>query len=151
MYNFYFAVGAALYDIVVRTKWLDIVRNMKSWLLSLILIVLFVLLLPLALLKLKILSGLIAVILAISMLLAGQVSRRNLVLRFFHPIGVFSFSLYLYHFPLLILCSAILTALTGDIVFYNRYYWLAIPIVTGFCYSLYWITERASINFFRRV
>lgn len=153
-YNFYFAVGVALYDIITRTDWLARVRRMPSWLLLLTVIVLFSVLLPLALLKLKVISGLVAVILAVlavSILLAGRVSHNNLVLRFFHPIGIFSFSLYLYHFPLLILLNGILTALTGDVVFYNRYYWLAIPVVTGSCYVLYWITERVSINLFRKV
>jgi len=153
-YNFYFAVGVALYDVVARTEWLVWVRRIPSWLLFSTAAILFLVLLPLALLKLKILSGLIAVVLAIlavSALLAERVSRRNLVLRFFHPIGIFSFSLYLYHFPLLILLSGMFTALTGDTVFYSRYYWLAIPLVTGGCYVLYCLTEKVSINFFRKV
>lgn len=153
-YNFYFAVGAALHDAIVTTEWLARARRMSGWLLGLTAIVLCSLLLPLALLKLKILSGLVAVllaILAVSALLAGRVSARNWALRIFHPVGIFSFSLYLYHFPLLILCGGVLTALTGDIVFYNRYYWLAIPVVTLACYCLYWLTERVSVNFFRRM
>lgn len=153
-YNFYFAVGAALHDVVVRTEWLTWTRNMPGWLLGATALVLFIILIPLALLKLKIFSGLVAIllaVLAVSALLAGRVSQCNVLLRFFHPIGIFSFSLYLYHFPLLILCSGLLTALTGNLVFYTRYYWLAIPIVTLGCYILYWVTERVSINFFRRV
>jgi peptidoglycan/LPS O-acetylase OafA/YrhL len=153
IYNFYFAVGIFLYDIVVRTEWLERVRHMKGWLLSIVALTLFAFLLPLALLKLKVFSGIIAVllaILAVSALLAGRVSSRNIVLRFFHPIGIFSFSLYLYHIPLLIACSAILTLLTGNLVFYERYYWLAVPIVTSICYILYWLTERLSVDFFRK-
>jgi peptidoglycan/LPS O-acetylase OafA/YrhL len=154
MYNFYFAVGIALHDIVIHTDWLEKVRHMNGWLLGIVALVLFVLLLPLALLKLKVFSGIIAVLLAIltvSTLLAGRVSSRNLILRFFHPIGIFSFSLYLYHIPLLIACSAVLTLFTGDLIFYVRYYWLAIPLVTLICYMLYWLTERLSVNYFRRV
>ncbi|RZJ93326.1 MAG: acyltransferase [Hymenobacter sp.] len=153
-YNFYFAVGAAIHDIVVKTEWLLYVGRMPGWLLSLTAIVLFGLLLLLALLKLKSISGLIAVLIAILMissLLAGRVARHNWVLRIFHPVGIFSFSLYLYHFPLLILCSSLLTVLTGNIIFYIRYYWLAIPIVTLACYCLYWLTERVSVNFFRKI
>lgn len=153
VYNFYFAVGAALHDIITTTEWIGVVRRMPAYLLCSVTLILFVFLLPLAVLKLKVFSGLVAVLLAViavSALLAGRVSSRNILLRFFHPIGIFSFSLYLYHFPLLILCSAILTSLTGNLIFYARYYWLAIPLVTIGCYLLYWTTERLSVDFFRK-
>ncbi|GAB3637416.1 hypothetical protein GCM10027422_30060 [Hymenobacter arcticus] len=153
-YNFYFAVGVALYDVVVRTAWLTWFRQASGWLLGISILLLAVLLLPLAILKLKVLSGLVAVllaVLAISALLAGRVARRNLAVRAFHPVGVFSFSLYLYHFPLLILCGGLLVSTTGSLVNYTRYYWLAIPVVTLACYVLYWITERVSVNFFRKM
>lgn len=153
-HNFYFALGVALYDVVVRTQWLTWFRRIPGWLLGGTLLVLFVMLISLALFKLKIFSALIAVLLAvisISALLCGRVSRRNVVVRIFHPIGLFSFSLYLYHYPLLLLCSGLVTILTGHLVIYTRYYWLAVPMVTLICYALYWATERASVNFFRKV
>jgi peptidoglycan/LPS O-acetylase OafA/YrhL len=153
-HNFYFALGVALYDVVVRTQWLTWFRRIPGWLLGGTLLVLFVMLISLALFKLKIFSALIAVLLAvisISALLGGRVSRRNVVVRIFHPIGLFSFSLYLYHYPLLLLCSGLVTILTGHLVIYTRYYWLAVPMVTLICYALYWATERASVNFFRKV
>jgi peptidoglycan/LPS O-acetylase OafA/YrhL len=153
-HNFYFALGVALYDVVVRTQWLTWFRRVPGWLLGGTLLMLFVTLIALALLKLKIFSVIIAVLLAvisISALLGGRVSRHNVVVRIFHPIGLFSFSLYLYHYPLLLLCSGLVTALTGHLVIYTRYYWLAVPVVTLVCYALYWVTERASVNFFRKV
>lgn len=153
-YNFYFAVGVALYDVVVGTDWLVRVRRMTGWLLAMAVAGLFGLLLLLTLLKFSACAAFVAVVLAImavSALLAGRVSRQNLAVRLFHPVGVFSFSLYLYHFPLLILCSGLLTALTGDLIFYPHYYWLAVPVVTLACYLLYWGTERVAVNFFRKV
>jgi peptidoglycan/LPS O-acetylase OafA/YrhL len=153
-HNFYFALGVALYDVVVRTQWLTWFRRVPGWLLGGTLLMLFVTLIALALFKLKIFSVIIAVLLAvisISALLGGRVSRHNVVVRIFHPIGLFSFSLYLYHYPLLLLCSGLMTALTGHLVIYTRYYWLAVPVVTLVCYALYWVTERASVNFFRKV
>jgi peptidoglycan/LPS O-acetylase OafA/YrhL len=153
-HNFYFAIGVALYDVVVRTQWLTWFRRVPGWLLVGTLLSLFMILIGLALLKLKIFSVLIALLLAvisISFLLSGRVSRRNVVIRIFHSIGLFSFSLYLYHYPLLLLCSGLLTALTGHLVIYARYYWLAVPLVTLICYVLYWVTERALVNFFRKV
>lgn len=154
LYNFYFAVGVALYDVVVRTAWLSWFRRASGLLLVVTVLCLAGALLFLALLKLKVLSGLVAVLLAIiatSALLAGRVSRRNVAIRLFHPVGIFSFSLYLYHFPLLILCGSVLVASTGQLVNYARYYWLAIPVVTLGSYLLYWVTERVSVNFFRKV
>lgn len=153
-FNFYFAVGVALYDVVVGTNWLAWVRRMPGWLLAMVAIGLFGLLLLLTLLKFSGCAAFVAVVLAVitvSALLAGRVSRHNLAVRLFHPIGVFSFSLYLYHFPLLILLSSGLTALTGDLIFYSHYYWLAVPVVTLGCYLLYLLTERIAVNFFRKM
>lgn len=60
-----------------------------------------------------------------------------------------SFSLYLYHFPLLLLSYAGLVSLTGSLVNPTRYYWLAVPLVTAGCYVLYYVTERVAVRFFR--
>ncbi|QKG51643.1 acyltransferase family protein [Hymenobacter sp. BRD67] len=154
LYNFYFAVGVALYDVVVHSPWLMWFKRVSGSLLLVVVLLLAAALLPLAVLKLKVLSGFVAVLLAVvsvSGLLAGRVSRRNVAVRLFHPMGVFSFSLYLYHFPLLILCGSVLVVTTGELVNYARYYWLAIPVVTLISYAIYWVTERVSVNFFRKV
>ncbi len=153
-YNFYFALGAFLYDVVLHTAWLERVRRIPTWLIALSALGLFGATIGLTLLHLKTYSGLLAALMAvlgISALLAGKVSTRNPLVRVLHTLGVFSFSLYLYHFPLLILCYGGLVWLTGETLFYARYYWLAVPIVTFASYGLYWITERVSVNYFRRV
>ncbi|AHJ96422.1 hypothetical protein Hsw_0827 [Hymenobacter swuensis DY53] len=153
-FNFYFAVGAMFYDAVVRTPWLTWARRVPGWLLLLLMGALFGALLLLAVLKLKPISGLVATLLAVlsmTTLLAGKVSAQNPLIRGLHKLGVFSFSLYLYHFPLLLLCYGGLVYLTGETVFYARYYWLALPLVTLVAYALYWVTERASVNYFRKV
>jgi peptidoglycan/LPS O-acetylase OafA/YrhL len=153
-YNFYFALGVALYDMVIHTKWLDLMRSSSSKLLALVAVVLFGMVLATALIHIKPLSGSLAALLAflsISALLAGKVSAQNWLIRLTHHIGVRSFSLYLYHFPLLTLCYTGLVWLTGDLVFYQRYYWLALPIITLISYGLYWVTERASVSYFRKM
>lgn len=153
-YNLYFAVGAMLYDAVIGTTWLEWFRRVPGWLLLIAASVFFLALLGLALLKLRFISGIVASLLAtlsVSALLAGRVSRRNPAVRLMHSIGIFSFSLYLYHLPLLLACYGILVAATGKLVFYDRYYWLAVPLVTAACYCLYWATERVSVNYFRKV
>ncbi|UOQ55188.1 acyltransferase family protein [Hymenobacter cellulosivorans] len=154
IYNFYFAVGVALYDSVVDTNWLASFRRANGWLMSLVIIGLFLALIPLAILKLKLVSGLVATVLAVlavSTLLAGRVARQNVVVRFMHSIGIFSFSLYLFHYPMLLLCYGVLVYSTGQQFTYVRYYWLAVPIVTLLSYALYWVTERVSVNYFRKV
>jgi len=115
---------------------------------------LFILLVLLAALHIRAfsvpLASLLAVI-SVSSLLAGRVSRRNILVRIFHEIGIFSFSLYLFHFPLLVLSYAGLVTFTDTLVNYTRYYWFAIPLVTAGCFALYYVTERLAVRFFRGI
>jgi peptidoglycan/LPS O-acetylase OafA/YrhL len=153
IYNGYFALGAALYDVVVtRTNWLPAFRRVSGGWLVLVFSVLLLFLIVMAMLRVRQVSGPLAAVLAVlsvSALLAGRISRQNLLVRAFHEVGIFSFSLYLYHFPLLILCYVGLVALTGELINYLRYYWLAIPLVTAGCFLLYYVTERFAVRFFR--
>ena len=152
-YNGYFALGAGLYDVVTtRTEWLPFFRRFSGFGLVMVTGLLLIGLIGTAILHLKVVSGPLAAVLAvisISALLANRVNRQNLVVRAFHEVGIFSFSLYLYHFPLLVLSYVGLVYLTGDLVNYSRYYWLALPLVTAACYALYYITERLAVRFFR--
>ena len=154
LYNGYFALGVGLYDFVTQQpKWLATFRRVKSiWLVTLI-PGLVLLLIGTAALKLKVVSGPLAALLAVlstSLILAGRVSRQNLLVRALRRVGLFSFSLYLYHFPLLILTYAGLVATTGLLVNYSRYYWAALPLVTLGCFAFYYITENLAVQFFRR-
>ena len=152
-FNGYFALGVGLYDIVTgKPRWLDAFRRVNGAWLVLGSTTLLLLLIGMAALHLRALTGPLASVLAVmsvSTLLAGRVNRRNPLVRVFHEIGIFSFSLYLYHFPLLILCYAGLVAFTGDLVNYARYYWLAIPLVTAGSFALYYVTERLAVRLFR--
>lgn len=152
-YNAYFAAGIGLYDAVVCTSWLAQVRRLPRWIVLGILLILLGMLIEVSLLKIKILPTLLAGILAIisvSVLLVGYISPRNWLVRLLHKIGEFSFSLYLYHYPLLILLYAGLVSYTGKLFIYQRIYWLAIPLVTVICYGLYYLTERRSVQYFRK-
>jgi peptidoglycan/LPS O-acetylase OafA/YrhL len=153
VYNGYFALGVGLYDIVTsRPNWLNAFRRFSGIVLALGLPFLLLLVIVTAALQVRALSGLLAALLAVlsvSTLLAGRISRQNVLIRGFHEIGIFSFSLYLYHFPLLILSYAGLATFTGGLVIYNRYYWLALPVVTAACFALYYVTERVAVRFFR--
>ena len=153
IYNGYFALGVRLYDVVTtRPRWLEVFRQANGYLLAGALSALLLVLIVVAALHLDLVSGPVAALLAItsvSTLLAGRVSRQNLAVRGFHELGTFSFSLYLYHFPLLLLSYAGLVSLTGSLVNPTRYYWLAVPLVTAGCYVLYYVTERVAVRFFR--
>jgi len=153
LYNVYFAAGIGLYDVVVSTGWLGQVRRLPRWVTLPGLLGLLLLLIAVTLLKIKIiptvLAGVLA-ILAVSVLLAGHVSARNWLVRGLHKIGEFSFSLYLYHYPLLLLVYAGLVSYTGKLFIYDRIYWLALPLVVAACYGLYLLTERASVRYFRK-
>lgn len=152
-YNAYFAVGIGLYDAVVCTSWLAQVSRFPHWIVLGMLLVLLGMLIEVSLLKIKILPTLLAgalAIMSVSVLLAGYISPRNWLVRILHKIGEFSFSLYLYHYPLLILLYAGLVSYTGKLFVYQRIYWLAVPLVTVVCYGLYCLTERRSVQYFRK-
>lgn len=154
-YNAYFALGMALYDVVTaRPGWLQAFRRVCGYTLAVGGLVLWSLLFVLAALGLKTVSAPLAAVLAVasvSVLLAGRVGAQHWPVRFFHHIGPYSFSLYLYHFPLLLLCYPVVVAITGAPVAYTRYYWLAVPVVTAGCYALYLVTERLAIRYFRGI
>lgn len=153
-YNLFFALGTVLYDVVTGSNLIERVRRLPRWLTLAVLGGLLLAIIGLALLKLKALAALVAgimAVLSVLVLLAGHVSRQNPLVRVLHRLGIFSFSLYLYHYPLLLLGYGLLVQLTGQLVIYQRVYWLAVPIVTLLCYGLYWVTERVFINYFRKV
>lgn len=85
-----------------------------------------------------------AVVLA---LLAGRFD--GWIARGLHDVGAYSFSLYLFHFPLLLLCYAGLFDLTGKLVNYGRFYLLVVPAVVLVCYGLYRLTERPALRALR--
>ena len=153
VYNGYFAFGAGLHDLVAtQPKWLGAFRRANGYLLAFGLTATLLVLILVAAMRLPFVPGPLASLLAalsVSVLLAGRVNRQNPLVRIFHEIGIFSFSLYLYHFPLLILSYAGLSTLTGSLIIYPRYYWLIIPLVTAGCFALYYFTERVAVRFFR--
>jgi peptidoglycan/LPS O-acetylase OafA/YrhL len=152
-YNMYFAAGIGLYDLIVATNWLQWLKRLPRWLTLLSLGGLLLLLIGTTLLKVPVLpmvlAGVLAV-LAVSVLLAGHVSARNWLVRGLHKLGEFSFSLYLYHYPLLLITYIGIVKFTGRLFIYDRIYWLVLPFITMVCYGLYWVTERVSINYFRK-
>ena len=155
VYNGYFALGVGLFDVVSqRPRWLAVFEQVKGVWLTIAFALLNLSLVGTAVAHFTILSGPLAALLAVlsvSVLLAGRVNRRNFLVRVFHEVGLFSFSLYLYHPPLLLLVYAGLVASTGLLVNFDHYYWAAVPLVTLGCYALYFVTERLAVRFFRGI
>ncbi len=152
-FNAYFAAGAALYDTLRRPEARAWLRRVPGTWLGAAALALGGVLLGLALMKWRLVAGLAATALAgltVAALLTGRVPRRNLAVRLFHPLGRFSFSLYLYHFPFLLLSAAGFTAAFGTARPAARYYWLVVLPVTLCCYLLYWLTERLTVRYFRQ-
>ncbi len=157
-YNAFFALGVGLYDLVVKQPaWLAFFRRLhgRSKLAAVVILGATALaLVQTAALQIRSVSYPLAALLAVlsvSVLLAGWVPRRNPLIRVLHELGIFSFSLYLYHYPLLLLCLAGLAHFVPAPVVYERYYWLAVPLVTAGSYLLYLGTERLAVRFLRGI
>lgn len=147
-FNVYFAAGVAFYDLVAHTPWIKWSARLPTAMHCAVIILLFAGLIGLALLKMKAVSGLLAMFLAIvsmSYLLSGKVSDKSVVIKLFGEIGKFSFSLYLYHFSLLIVAYSLIVFFTGKLVIYEHYYWLVLPVVVLISYGLYQVSEKVFI------
>lgn len=80
------------------------------------------------------------------MVILGMEIRRNLFIRFFSYLGKISYSLYLFHVPSLILLSSLSWRIFGQVEFYQRYYYLAIPFTIIFSSLFYFLFEEQSIR-----
>ncbi|MFL5754142.1 MAG: acyltransferase family protein [Bacteroidia bacterium] len=61
--------------------------------------------------------------------------------------GKISYSMYLNHFPLLLLIYSFVSLYTGKLIFYSRfYYYSGAVLVILFCYLLYHLAEKQSLK-----
>ena len=72
-----------------------------------------------------------------------------------YKIGVFfgdiSYSLYVCHLPIYYFVYAIITKNTGRYLFYERIYWLIIPLAVGISYLSFLLIEKQTLVFIKKL
>jgi peptidoglycan/LPS O-acetylase OafA/YrhL len=143
-YNGYFALGAALHDVAPRIvgRWGRLhVAALACLLLSVI---------ATSQSGMRAVSEGFAAVFTVAMILALMTGRFDGWLsRAMQHVGDYSFSLYLFHFPLLLLCYAGLFDVTGNLVTYGRWYFLALPFVMAGSFGFYLLIERPALRALR--
>ncbi|KAA9327383.1 acyltransferase family protein [Adhaeribacter soli] len=75
----------------------------------------------------------------------------NIVIRFFKEMGKISYTLYLFHFPVLILVFGIIHKITGKYLFYDRIYWIGVLAAVLVSYPVYYLVEEKSLKAISRL
>ncbi|KAA9327384.1 acyltransferase family protein [Adhaeribacter soli] len=144
-FSIYFAAGLSLFHYMKANPGK---KPMPETLLQLVMIALFLATVLFGLLDWirwgHILAGALSILLIIYII--NYDVRENLVIRFFKKLGVISYTLYLIHFPILILLYSMLNKITGVFVFYDRIYWIGVAIATLVSFPLYALIEEKSIR-----
>lgn len=74
-----------------------------------------------------------------------KILNRIIINPFSNFLGKISFSLYLVHVPFFVLLYSILVKYTGEIIFYDRIYWVAVIFALPIGYISYLIFEKNSL------
>jgi len=155
-YGFYFFLGIELYRFINSNEWQS---KMPSKLFSYaIMVFLIFITIVLGVLCEK---GIINVD-ATSLLSACALSVFSIMTLLKYPIkgaiykvGVFfgdiSYSLYVCHLPIYYFAYAIITKNLGRYIFYDRIYWLIIPLAVGLSYLSYLLIEKQTIVIIKKL
>lgn len=161
-YLIYFATGVTLYQIAnkkeTRYFLLKNIRRFTDIIIIFSIIFLFSSI-PVGILhmqKLGFFLGMIGTILMICWVLYGR--RTTLfklvntitINKLSHFLGKISFSIYLIHVPIFVFIYSVLVKYTGEIVFYERIYWIAVLLVIPIGYINYLIFEKNSLILLQR-
>lgn len=161
-YSIYFAMGVLLYELTNdKNSRYIIVKMVRRYTNTFFLVSVIIMLaaIPLGHLgyrKYGFFLGMIATALLILLVLYGKNTKsffffkRLLINKISKFLGMISFSLYLVHVPVMTLYYAILTKYTGEIVFYDRIYWIAVLCVIPVGYISYLIFEKNSLVLLER-
>jgi len=156
-YTIFFAMGVLLFELTndekVRYLIIKIIRRYTNsvFLISIVIMMMAIPLGHLGYSKYGFLLGMIASALLILLVLYGRNTKLFLFFKklFINKIseflGTISFSLYLVHVPVMTLYYAMWTKYTGEFVFYDRIYWIAVLCVIPVGYLSYLIFEKNSL------
>ena len=97
-----------------------------------------------------ILADIAAVVLAI-LAMSFLILFRKKIHGFFVKLGETSYSLYLLHFPLLLLSYTVISKMTGKYFFYSRIYYLPILVIVPLNFALFYIFEQPSLRLIGRL
>jgi peptidoglycan/LPS O-acetylase OafA/YrhL len=144
-YGFYFFLGASFYDFLEKRSIEKI--NFSPWIGYFVLILLLFGTIASGIVDMKPWSHIIAcffTLISIVVLLKYPIPSS-----IFYRIGIFlgdvSYTLYIVHLPVYYLIYSVLYQLTGQTVFYERYYWGSIPIVLLFSYIMFLAIEKPTL------
>jgi len=70
----------------------------------------------------------------------------NRLIDWLMELGKFSYSLYLFHVPVLLLIYSLFSRFTNIYNFYSRIYWIAIPFTIFISYIFYQLVEKRSLQ-----
>lgn len=149
-FSFYFALGIYTYKLVngkVDIPWI------KPWFLKLTLASLIVISIVLGATGHYQVSFIFAGLFGSGMiyLFVNYSISENLFVRFFKQMGKISYTLYLFHFPVLILIFGIFHKITGNYVFYDRIYWLGVVVAVLLSFPIYYLVEEKSLKLISRL
>ncbi len=156
-YSIYFAMGVLLFELTsTKNTRYFIVKNIRkftniSLLFSIFMMSSGIVVGLLGFKKYGFFLGMIASALLILLVLYGRNTKsflffkKLLINKFSNFLGMISFSLYLAHVPVLALYYSIWTKYSGEYVFYDRIYWIAVLCVIPVGYVSYLIFEKNSL------
>lgn len=151
-YNFYFAIGQAVYFYKKSISNFFENKNCKLFILILSTL-LFVLFDLLKLMELNIYANLLAALTGalLMILLLYFPIRKNYLVRFAQFLGKISYSLYLAHFPVLILVYTAFFLITGKTVYFGFEFLIGVGLSLLAGWALYEISERPSMAWIRAI
>ena len=151
-YNFYFAIGQAIY--YYRKTIRDKLKGGKfKWILIAPSVILFFLFNVLTLLHYEIWADLFSSIAGglILLLFLNYNFKNTYFIKCIKNLGKISYSLYLIHIPVLIFTYSIMHKITGGILYYSRFYFIAVFVCILCGFIFYKLAEEPSLALIKKV
>tara|TARA_B110000211_G_C14064143_1_gene546956 strand:- start:883 stop:2019 length:1137 start_codon:yes stop_codon:yes gene_type:complete len=155
-YGFYFFLGIEIYRFITNNEWKSKMPNkFISYSISISLLfstIAFGILCQKGIVSFRSASVMSASLLSVFSMLTLLTYPINGII---YKIGVFlgniSYSLYVCHLPIFYFLYAIITKYTGTYMFYDRIYWLMIPVAVGVSYFTYLLVEQQTLVLIKKL